>query len=91
MNENNPLKIIEGKFSLNEFKISREALIILCIFFSLFVGCLMREVNKKTKVPLTPMLLLIGIIISYFHNYFGYLGMMIQQIQHFHPYGKKRF
>ena len=44
------------------------------IMFSLLIGGLLREVNKKFKVPYTPMLLIAGIMWGLVDNHLGLIG-----------------
>jgi hypothetical protein len=46
-------------------------LVVFFIFFGLFLGCILREVNKSTKIPYTPMLIVFGIIISHKRDSLG--------------------
>jgi hypothetical protein len=41
-------------------------LVVLFVFFGLLCGAILREFNKKTGIPYTPMLLILGIILGYF-------------------------
>jgi hypothetical protein len=49
-------------------------LVVLFIFVGLLLGGLLREVNKKTKIPYTPMLLVLGILLGYFRESLGPIG-----------------
>jgi hypothetical protein len=49
-------------------------LVVLFIFVGLLLGGLLREVNKKTKIPYTPMLLVLGIFLGYFRESLGPIG-----------------
>lgn len=40
-------------------------LLILSVFIFMLIGGITREINKKTKIPYTPMLFGIGMIIGY--------------------------
>ena len=48
--------------------------ILFFIMFSLLIGGLLREVNKKFKVPYTPMLLIAGIMWGLVDNHLGLIG-----------------
>jgi len=47
---------------------------------------LLREANKKTGIPYTPMLLILGIIFGYFQNSFGVIGDSVAIIQTMSPH-----
>jgi hypothetical protein len=42
---------------------SWEPLIVLFVFVGLLSGSILRELNKKTKFPYTPMLIILGIVL----------------------------
>lgn len=44
----------------------RYPLIVFFVFFGLFIGGILREVNKKTAFPYTPMVVVVGILIGRF-------------------------
>ncbi len=54
--------------------IADEVLIVYFIAIGLLIGALLREVNKKIKLPYTPMLLIAGMIIGGWREYFGTLS-----------------
>ncbi len=49
-------------------------LVIFFVFFGLLLGGMLRELNKKTKFPYTPMLILTGLFMGYFRHYLGTVG-----------------
>jgi len=51
--------------------VANEVLVVLFITMGLLLGGLLREVNKKTKIPYTPMLLVSGMLIGGYREYFG--------------------
>lgn len=53
---------------------SNQSLVILFIFFGLLLGVILREVNKKTKIPYTPMLVVIGMLMGYYRESLGVIG-----------------
>lgn len=67
--------------------IAREVLVVLFVFFGLLIGGLCREINKKTKIPYTPMLLIIGMIMGGYREYFGYLDQGIAIVELINPHG----
>jgi hypothetical protein len=46
----------------------------LFVFFGLLCGAILREINKKTKIPYTPMLLVLGIFFGYARHVLGTFG-----------------
>jgi len=62
-------------------------LITLFVFVGLLVGAICREINKKTKIPYTPMLLVVGILMGGYRNYLSYLGQSINIVEHINPHG----
>lgn len=48
--------------------------IVFFVMIGLLIGAVLREVNKRTKIPYTPMLLLVGIIIGELVDELGILG-----------------
>jgi hypothetical protein len=46
----------------------------LFITIGMLIGGICREINKKTNIPYTPMLLVIGMIIGGYREYFGALS-----------------
>ena len=64
-----------------------EALITLFVFFGLFLGCIFREINKKLKVPYTPALLGVGILMGAFVNNLGMLGKATLLMSQINPHG----
>lgn len=53
---------------------STQPLIILFVFVGLLIGGALREVNKKTKFPYTPMLIIVGIIMGNWRESLGVIG-----------------
>lgn len=44
------------------------------LIFSVLMGTFMREINKRYKIPYTPMLLVFGIFLGYFREGLGLIG-----------------
>jgi hypothetical protein len=59
---------------------------VLFIFFGLLCGSILREINKKTGVPYTPMLLVLGILLGYFRNDLGPVGSSVTIISGMSPH-----
>jgi len=64
-----------------------EALIILFTFAGLLLGAALREVSKKTKVPYTPILLAVGLIIGIYVDSLGILGEATKLALSIEPHG----
>ena len=64
-----------------------EATITLYVFVGLLLGCIFREINKKLKVPYTPALLGVGILIGYFNENLGMVGEATVLMSHIEPHG----
>ena len=59
------------------------------IFFiavGLLLGGILREINKKTKIPYTPMLLVLGILLGYFKSSLGMIGESTGIIEKLNPH-----
>lgn len=50
------------------------------------MGTILREVNKRTKMPYTPMLLLLGIFLGYFRHSLGIFGDSTILVEKLHPH-----
>jgi len=64
-----------------------EGLVILFLFGGLGLGGILREVNKKTGIPYTPMLFMIGIGFGYLHERLGLFGQATSTISSIDPHG----
>jgi hypothetical protein len=60
--------------------------VVLFIFVGLLLGGLLREINKKTKMPYTPMLLVLGIFLGYFRESLGVIGQSTAIIETLNPH-----
>jgi Kef-type K+ transport system membrane component KefB len=52
----------------------------------LLLGGILREINKKTKIPYTPMLLVLGIVLGYGRESFGIIGHSTEIIEKINPH-----
>jgi hypothetical protein len=52
----------------------------------MLMGVILREVNKRTKMPYTPMLLLCGILMGYFRESLGTIGQSTSIIKQLNPH-----
>ncbi len=64
----------ELEFEHEEQETYQQALIVLFIFAGLSIGGVLREVNKKTKIPYTPMLIIAGLLLGYYEDSLGAIG-----------------
>lgn len=55
------------------------------VFMTLAVGSICREIKKLTKVPYTPMLILVGISWGLLEEWMGYTGRSASFIQNIEP------
>lgn len=68
------INMAEGEHS-GEHEEHAGPLVVFFVVFGLLLGGLLREVNKKTKFPYTPLLILTGLFLGYFRNYLGDVGL----------------
>ncbi|EGR31636.1 sodium hydrogen exchanger family protein, putative [Ichthyophthirius multifiliis] len=61
-------------------------LVVFFIFFALLIGCLFRGINKSTKIPYAPMLIVFGILISNYRSYLGIIGQSLLLISNINPH-----
>ena len=59
---------------------------VLFVFMGLLFGTLLREINKMTKIPYTPMLLVAGIFFGYYRNSLGVFGQSVIIISTMSPH-----
>lgn len=52
----------------------------------MLLGGFLREVNKKTRFPYTPMLIVAGLILGYFRHYLGTVGQSTTIIEKLNPH-----
>lgn len=56
-----------------------QPLLVLFVFLGLALGGLLRQVNRKTKLPYTPMLIVFGIIIGCYRDSLGKHNFSLKQ------------
>ena len=56
------------------------------MFFGLFLGGILREVNKRTGFPYTPMVVTVGIIMGKFDEHLGVIGDSTIILSHINPH-----
>lgn len=66
--------------------ISNGGLIIMFTFLVLFVGSVLKEIKKKTNIPYTPMILIMGLVCGYYHESWGILGKSIHLVNDIDPH-----
>lgn len=62
-----------------------EFMIFFC-FSSLIIGSILKEVKKKTNIPYTPMVLIVGALIGFYHQKFGKIGDSMNTISQINPH-----
>ena len=67
--------------------ISGESLVVFFLFTGLLLGGLLRELNKRTGFPYTPMLFMLGIIMGYYCHSLGVFGESVLTISNIDPHG----
>ena len=61
-------------------------IIVFFVIIGLLIGTVFREINKRTKIPYTPMILLIGIILGEFEEALGIWGESADLIEDISPH-----
>lgn len=62
-----------------------EFMIFFC-FSSLIIGSVLKEVKKLTNIPYTPMVLIVGALIGFYHQKFGKIGDSMKTISQINPH-----
>ena len=60
--------------------------IVFLIFMILIVSAILREVKKKTSIPFSPMLLLVGLILGIFEHRLGFVGECVRLLNGIDPH-----
>ncbi len=63
-----------------------QANLIYYLALGLLLGLIMREVNKKTKLPYSPMMLFLGIMLGLMQKHMGWLGESTSVMGAMHPH-----
>ena len=71
----------------NDGKISTEFLVVFFLFGGLMIAGFVREINKKTSIPYTPMLFVIGMFVGKFAENMELIGDTVNQIAMINPHG----
>jgi len=77
----------DDKHSKDHRNVGPEALIILFTFAGLLLGAMLREVSKKSKIPYTPILLAVGLIMGVYVDSLGVLGDATKLALNIEPHG----
>ena len=64
-----------------------EAYIIFFLIITLMIGAICREVSKKTSIPYTPQLLLIGMVLGAYYKSLGDFSISIEKVLSISPKG----
>lgn len=48
--------------------------VIFYIVVTFLISCILKEIKKKTNIPFTPMILILGLVVGYFREYLWYFG-----------------
>jgi len=64
-----------------------ETLVIFFLFAALFLGGIFKEINKKTGIPYTPMLFILGILCGAYYQNLGIFGASLHTISDVDPHG----
>ncbi|CAD8062241.1 unnamed protein product [Paramecium primaurelia] len=67
--------------------ISGTALSVFFIFFFLGIGSFMKEINKKLKIPFSPMLFVLGLFFGFYWDSLGLIGQSCKKISEIEPIG----
>lgn len=67
--------------------ISSEALVVFWLFSGLLLGGIIREVKKKTGIPYTPLLFVVGIGLGCAYHYLGVYGESVRAVSNVDPHG----
>ncbi|KAL4508105.1 hypothetical protein ABPG72_021478 [Tetrahymena utriculariae] len=60
--------------------------LILFVIMGLALGGLLRQLNRKTGIPYTPMLIVVGIIVGCYRSSFGLIGSSAELMSHINPH-----
>jgi NhaP-type Na+/H+ or K+/H+ antiporter len=60
--------------------------IVFFILTTLFIGCVLKEIKKKTNIPFTPMILIVGLIMGFYSKKLMFLGECTQLINSIDPH-----
>ncbi|EGR34487.1 sodium hydrogen exchanger family protein, putative [Ichthyophthirius multifiliis] len=72
--------------SVHEGSEHQQPLILFFVFFGLFFGGILRQVNQATKIPYTPMLIILGMIFAAYRNELGFIGDAVKIWSQINPH-----
>lgn len=72
---------------LNEYIIHNESLVVFFVFLSLAMGSIMKEINRATAIPYSPMLFFAGILAGYYWESLGVIGKSCKLVSDINPNG----
>ena len=58
--------VVQDLFKTRNY--GQEPLLVLFVFISLFIGAILREVNKKTRIPFSVLMLYAGILLGKYYS-----------------------
>jgi NhaP-type Na+/H+ or K+/H+ antiporter len=66
--------------------ISDGSRIVFFIIATLFIGCVLKEIKKKTNIPFTPMILIVGLLMGFYSKKLYFLGECTELINKIDPH-----
>lgn len=61
-------------------------MVVFFVFTSLIIGVILKQIKKMTSIPLSPMLLIVGLILGFLCNRLGFLGDTVRLINDIEPH-----
>ncbi|CAD8090636.1 unnamed protein product [Paramecium primaurelia] len=77
---------IQDSLYRDEEKMEESANVAYLLTLGILLGLALRELNKKTKFPYSPMVLTCGLLIGLLQSSLGYLGESASILSHMHPH-----
>lgn len=85
--ENNPASIERILENSKDHDVAAQSLTLTFFCFSsLIIGTILKEVKNRTNIPYTPMVLIVGALIAYYHNKLGKLGESMKEVSNIDPH-----
>jgi len=60
--------------------------IVFIVFMTLIVSAILKEIKKKTNIPFTPMLLVVGLLLGLFEDKLGFVGECVSLLNGIDPH-----
>lgn len=76
----------EHEMEHEEHASHQQLLIVLFVFIALLIGGACRELNKKTKFPYTPILVIVGLIMGHWRDSLGLIGDSTEVVRFINPH-----